>query len=385
MKFSMAVQDLQYALKMVRDIKMVAGPLEGIAATLMKISNGKAVFTSYNGESLVRVNVNASSEEEGEFVFDASSVSGAVASFHPVNAAGVGTADIVLQVSDKTKKLVLSTSTTYSNGTKVPHKRTFALLQKEGFPDFSSIDDLTITFSTKAARLTSGIDAAAFALSADRNNLIFTGMYLQVLPGKIRLVSTNGICLAEYSSPLDYQGKEYNIVIPGNVASRISRCVFEEDTIGVCITDRHFFIRTENLLMGGPLIREEYPDYKSVIREAENSIRIDKEVFLENLLNLSHEASTIPDNRVSVLMDKGAVVLRCGESENEGLHCTGFDGSFKFDCNVKLLVSTIKNLYGKDVEIGFSTPESPLHFSSAETLGDAAVLSCILVPLSQQG
>ncbi len=63
----------------------------------------------------------------------------------------------------------------------------------------------------------------------------------------------------------------------------------------------------------------------------------------------------------------------------------GFDGSFKFDCNVKLLVSTIKNLYGKDVEIGFSTPESPLHFSSAETLGDAAVLSCILVPLSQQG
>ncbi len=383
MKFSMAVQDLQYALKMVRDIKMVAGPLEGTAATLMRIAQGKATFTSYNGESLVKVTVNVSSDEEGECVFDAASVNGAVSMFQPANAAGVGTADIVFLLSDKTRKLSFTTATTYSNGTKIPHKRSFALMAKEGFPDFSSIDNLKTTFSTKAARLTSGIDAAAFALSVDRNNIIFTGMFLQISAGKMRLVSTNGICLAEYSAPFEYEGKEYNIVIPGSVASRISRSVFEEDDLEVCITDRHFFIRTENLLMGGPLIREDYPDYKSVIRAAESSVRVDKEVFLENLLNLSHEASTIPDNRVSVSLDKGSMVLTCGGSENEGLQCTGFDGAFSFDCNVKLLISTIKNLYGKDVEIGFSAPESPLHFGSTQELGNAASLSCVLVPLSQ--
>lgn len=384
MKFSVAVQDLQYGLRMVKDIKLVMGQLEGTCAVLMQVGRTKIVFTAYNGESLVRTTIPTISDGEMDFVIDSSAVYSAISMFQPMSNSLVGTTDIFFTFSDKTRKLTFSAETHYANGTKVPHKRTVALLAREAFPDFSSLDNLKTTFTTKAARLTYGIDAAAFALSNDKNNLIFTGMLFRAEEGKLRQVATNGICLAEHETSAGYEGKPLNIVVPGAVSARITKSFSDDENVEVCVTDRHIFVRNGTLLVGGPLIRDEFPDYKAVVKPAENRVRINKSVLVENLINLSYESSSIPDNRVTMGIKEGTLALKCGGSENEGISCSGYKGSISIDCNLKLLVSSVKNLYGDDIEIGFSTPSDPVHFFSTEKLDDVSSFSCLMVPLSPE-
>ncbi len=380
MKFTVSVENLQYMLRMVKDLKLPCGPLADATCSLMRFADSKLTAIAYNGDALVRASVPVACEGEASFVVDASSLFSAVSSFQPIKVEGKGTSDVKFTLAGDYKKLSLSAKTKYANS-EIPHKRNFPLYETSGFPDFSAIDSSNPTFTTKAAYLSDGVDSAAYALSGDKSNIIFTGMLFVLEPGKLWQVATNGICLAEYVVPINYDGPLIRTIVPGSLVSRLSRCFSEDEDVSITINDRHFLTKSTNLLVAGPLIREDFPDYKSMIASPANKIRIEKELFLENVLNLSYEAASIPDNRITLSVNNGFMSLRSGQSENEGLPVEGFNGAASIDCNLKMLVSSVKNLYGDYIEIGFTSSEAPLHFYSTQFLDTQATLSTLLVPL----
>lgn len=380
MKFKISVSDLQYAMRLVRDIVPSSASFAESAGVLMDASGDVVVFTAFNSEVIARAKVKASIDEPGSEVVDALSLYRATSKFKPQTEDGLGTSDIKFSVSGKKKKLAISASTKYRSLSEVPHERNFPLLNKEFFPTFPPLQDKYKITSLPAGKLMDGIESIIYAVSADKGQRVFTGVLLELASTQMTIAASDGVCLAEHKSGIKYKGEECRFVLPGALASKLSRSFVDED-LDIYLHNNMFFVSSPNLIIGGPLIKEDYPDYKSVITQPDKYALLDKHVFLDNLLNISYEANDVPRNRVSVKLEEGSVSLVCGKSVNKGL-ITDFKGSFSFDCNLKLLCLSVKNIYGDKVRVGFSSPEDPLEFSSVEEDPNGSSLTCVLVPLS---
>lgn len=381
MKFTISVSDFQYAMRTVRDVVPSSGPLAETVGVLIDVQGGRAVFTAYNPEVMAKAAVRIKADRDGEAVVDAASLYGAISHFKPLNDKGVGTGDITVTSAPKSKKLYITAKTTYASGAETPHKRVFPLRNHEFFPTVPAPDKVDRSFELSAGLLMEGIDSVSYALSTDKNQLIFTGALFQLKPGGLTLFATNGVCLAEYTAPVSYEGDPVSVILPGVFASKISRSFFDTDVLTVSLTPNMMFVRTQNLVLGGALIREEYPNYKEVLPSPERYALIDKHVLLDNLINLNYEASSTEDNRVTLSLRNGEASLRCGPSDNGGLKVE-FDGEAEIDCNLGLFVSSIKNVCGDTLKVGLSGPSSPLRFSSVESSHSGAELTCVLVPLA---
>ena len=383
MKFTVSVPDLQYAMRLVRDVVPAAGPLAESTGVLISAESGRAIFTAFNPEVLTKATVKVDSTRDGEVVVDASYLYGAVSHCQPLNDRDVGTSDILVNSSPKSKKLLLSATTRYASGAETPHKRVFPLRNKEFFPDIPAFESADAVLEMLVDVLMDAIDSVSYAVSTDKNQYLLTGTLLRLEDGRLTVFATNGVCLAEYSVDVPYTSAPVEVVLPGTFAAKVSKSFFDNDTLKVSLTNNMVFVRTPNLVVAGTLIREEYPDYKEFFPEPVLFPTVNKHILLDNLVNLSYEASYAEDNRVTMSFEVGEASLRCGGSNNGGLE-TDFKGNITFDCNLKLFASSIRNIPGERLKIGFTDSTSPLVFMSADASVGSPKLSCVLVPLSPQ-
>lgn len=380
MKFKITVSDLQYAVRTVRDIAPGTGPLADTAGIKIVASGETATFYSFGPDMMAKAVVKIIPEVDGEVVVDPSTLYSAISHFK-VPKADVGTGDVSVVLAPKAKKLQLSASTKYASGVSTPHKRIFPLKSVGGFVDLPPQNKIKQTFDMPAEIIMNGVESVAYAVSSDQQQFMFTGVLLVLENNTLTLFSTNGICLAEYVAPFEYTGEKLRVVLPGTFAQRLAKNFFEDDVMSCALTKSMLYARTPNLAIGGTLIGDEFPDYKEVLPTPVKYAEVDKHVFLDNLLSLSYEASLIDDNRVSVDIQDGEVFLRCNQSENRGVPAK-VEGVMTFDCNLKLLAGSVKNVYGDTLKIGFAGKDKPLTFTSITPADDGSELKCVLVPLT---
>lgn len=381
MKFDISVTDFQYAMRLVRDVVPTSGPMAESTGVLVMVDGDTAVFTASNPELLAKATVKIKSKRGGEVVVDAAALHGALSHFHPRNEHGVGTSDITVVSSPKARKLQISATTRYALGSETHHKRVFPLRNQEFFPEIPSPEAADQTFELSANILMDAIDGVSYAVSTDKAQHLLTGVLLRLSPGKLITFATNGICLAEYAVEVPYEGEPLSVVLPGAFAFKLAKSFFDHDNLLVSLTKSMIFVRTPNLVLGGTLIRDKYPEYQEFIPNPTEFAVINKHIFLDNLVNLTYEASSAEDSRVTARFSGGEVFLVCGSSDNEGIP-TEFKGEFSFDCNLKMLANSIRNIPGEELKIGFTSPTKPLQFSSDESAPTGAKLFGVLVPLS---
>jgi len=305
MKFKISVPDLQYAMRTVRDVVPTSGPLAESVGVLISAKGDRATFTAFNPEMLAKAVVKIDNLGDGEAVVDAVALHSAVAHFQPQKDSEFGTSEVSITSTPRSKKLHLSAKTKYAAGNEVPHKRVFPLRNQEFFPDLPSEDKVKLSFQLPAKVLMDGIDSVGYAMSNDSNQPIFTGMLFQLEPGRLTLFATNGVCLAEYAAPVAYGGEPQRLVLPGAFAIKISKSFFENDNLFFSLTDSMLFVRTAHLVLGGALMHDDYPDYKAVLPEPKRFALVNKHILLDNLINLSYEASQAEASRVKLLLQDG--------------------------------------------------------------------------------
>lgn len=381
MKFKIPVSDLQYAMGTMRDVAPSSGPLAETAGVKIVADGENAIFYAFNPEMMARAVVRITPEVDGEVVVDPAALYSAVSHFKPIKNGDIGTSDVSVVLAPKAKKLQIAARTKYASGVTTPHKRIFPLKVAGGFPDLPTKGRIKHTFDISAALFMNGIDSVGYALSSDQQQFMFTGVLLQLADNTMTMFATNGVCLAEFVSPFRYDGDPLRVIIPGSFSHKAAKSFFDTDQLSCALTKNMLYLRTPNLAIGGTLIGDEYPDYKAVLPKPTRFAEVDRHVFLDNLLSLSYEASLIDDSRVSVFIEDGEVFLRCGQSENKGIPAT-LKGKMEFDCNLKLLAGSVKNIFGDTLKIGFAGKDKPLTFSATEEDTAGPNLNCVLVPLT---
>lgn len=384
MKFKIRVSDLQYAAKLVKDIVDIRSEQAERRGVHIKCIGDLAVFTAFSAEITLQTRLNISGIVDGEALIEASALYSAVSRFKPMNVDGIGTSEVSITISEKSRKLNLSAKTIYSNGSSVPHRRSIALLDASVFPDFSSLSEKKTHLSLPTDIVIDGIGSVTYASSSDQNNLLFTGMLFELSNGNLILACSDGVCLAEYTVPIDYKGENIRTVLSATLANKISRSFNDGIDFDVYVSKSHIYFKTPNLIIGGPVISEDYPVYADVLQPPDKFAVMSKPVVMDNLLNLGYEAALEDDSRIKFSMSEGFASMQCQLSDNTGIEVDEFKGNFSFDSNLKLLALSVKNIGGKEIKMGFIDSLSPIYFYPTEDSPSGASLKCVLVPLNRQ-
>lgn len=377
MKVKVSISDLQYALKLVRDVSPKQSDSPG--GSHLKAENNKVIFSSSNSELLVKTTIAAACAEEGEVTVDAASMSSAFSGLKPKKEDGTGASDVVLRTSGTGKKLLSSFSISYKDDQEVPHRRSFGLFQDSLLPNSPHIPS-EVTARVPAAQLIDALNAVAYALSSNKNFVMFTGVFLTLGNGGITTVGSDGRCLAEYTVKFPYEGPEVSAIVPGHLASRIASGFFPHEFVNMYFSDRMLYVSSPNLTIAGPLINEKYPDYKSILPTCSAFATVNKEVLLDTLSSLAPQVSKEDHNRVSFVFDDGTLSVNASGSGVTGIP-TDFRGTQQFDCNLSLLMSSIRNIEG-DVRVWFPDKGKTIKFTSSDQEFDN--LTAIIVPLASE-
>jgi len=230
-----------------------------------------------------------------------------------------------------------------------------------------------------AVSLLNGIDGVLYAVSADKTRPAFSGVLLALENNQMTVAATNGVCVAEYTEEILYDGPPIKAIIPGMFAAKANRSFFNEDMLKINLTPSMIFISSNTLLLGGSLINATFPEYRSFIPKPDTLITTDKYVLLDNLGNMAYQVSKVEDNRVSLMFSEKQLAIGCGESVNTGIS-TDFAGNLQTDVNLSYLLSSLTGIKGDQLRMGFTKSGKLVQFLS---VNDSPGLRTYLVALNK--
>ena len=134
--------------------------------------------------------------------------------------------------------------------------------------DFPNLQDSMGHFSFKLERqaLKKLIDKVSFAMAQQDVRYFLNGMLMDLKPGLLRLVATDGHRLALCQSDVDYDGTRQQAIVPRKSILELSRLLGEDGgPAEVILGQHHLRISLGSIIFTTKLIDGKFPEYERVL------------------------------------------------------------------------------------------------------------------------
>lgn len=244
-------------------------------------------------------------------------------------------------------------------------KSTFKMmgLPKEEFPqppEFKNKEFITI----EQKKLKKMIRMTEFAVSNDEVRYVLNGTLFTVKPSYIRLVATDGRCLAMIEEKAQLpKTLERKFIVPEKAMSEVNRLLNDEGEVKIFYSENQVLFDTGQTKLVSRLIEGEFPNYEKVIpEEAKNKININKAAFLSALKRVA--LFTTPESKVvkietakdKVVISKSSPSL--GEAHEEiDVEYKGKELAVGF--NPDYIIDLLKNTDQETISFELVDPDKP--------------------------
>ncbi len=158
--------------------------------------------------------------------------------------------------------------------------------------DFPVLDEIEIqhNFDIPQSRIKDLFDKTSFAMAQQDVRYYLNGILMEVAPGKIKLVATDGHRLALSETELDTGvEEEKRIIVPRKAVMELSRLLESSDKPAkCCLSQNHLRIETEALFFTTKLIDGKFPDYQRVIPvDGNKNMEVDRDILRQSMSRIA--------------------------------------------------------------------------------------------------
>jgi DNA polymerase-3 subunit beta len=232
------------------------------------------------------------------------------------------------------------------------------------------------------------IEVTQFAISTEEARYYLNGIYLHQVGDLLRVVATDGHCLAQCELPLPAGANGMpGIIVPSRTVALIAKLLKRPppDSVALRYTSRFFELTIPGLVIRSKLVGAIYPDYQRVLpAPSTNSVTIDSEALRKALARLEAVANESAEvHSAGLTWNKEDEALRlCLSAEpgvaDDAVTASECIGSGRVAANISYLRETLLALKSKSVRIDSATPASPIRV----TTPDNPRLLTIVMPLA---
>lgn len=111
------------------------------------------------------------------------------------------------------------------------------------------------------------IEQVGVAVSLDESRPTLAGALLQLKPGSLTMAAADGFRLAVKTAPIDYEGAEVEVIVPGRALGELARASKGQEAMAAYIEPgaKRIIFRLDNITLVSQLIEGRFPDYTQII------------------------------------------------------------------------------------------------------------------------
>ena len=226
---------------------------------------------------------------------------------------------------------------------------------KEDFPQIS-VEEGDFSFQLNSKILSRMAEQTMFAVSTDELRPALTGINMELLPGEIRFVATDGHRLAKitvFNSTLTDDVRR-NLIIPTKTLHLLLRNMQDNSAVGIQIGEDHIVFNAGHAVVYSKLISGTYPNYERVLpKDNEKRLQVSRELFISSLRRVSIFSSSLT-RQVRLLVSPDEVTIRSEDlefgAEAKEIIPAVFNGEWlQIGYNSNYLMDVLRHLEGEEV------------------------------------
>ena len=233
---------------------------------------------------------------------------------------------------------------------------TLATLPAQDFPGLDEIEAQQ-SFDIPQRELKSLFDKTSFAMAQQDVRYYLNGILMELTPGKVKLVATDGHRLALSESELETGvdgGKQ--IIIPRKAVLELSRLLESSDKTAKCmLSQNHLRVEIGTLVFTTKLIDGKFPDYQRVIPvDGNKTMEVEREALKQSMSRIAI-LSNEKYRGIRLSLSSGNLSIQANnpdqEEAEEELQVDYGEADLEIGFNVTYLIDVLNVLDSKKVQI----------------------------------
>ena len=347
MKFTAAVKDLAQALGRIASATPQRSPMPVLENLLLELEGSTLSMTATDMDITMTTRLEVRGERNGALLIPAKRLTDTVKAFEQ--------GEVSFEADPTTRRVTLKTGT---------GEYRLTWLDPADFPQVAKFEP-RIALTLPQGTFSAMVERTIFACSTDEFRPAMTGVLFQFRPEEIRAVATDGFRLVriiDRQSPVDVT-ETLDIIVPPKALQLSARSVGEAE-IRLEASATHVRLADGTTTITARLIDETYPNYESVIPQANDKLMI---IRREELLNTVRRVSLYSNSQTrQVRMKVGGNGLRVqaedidtGGEAYENVPCDYADDEMEIGFNSLFVREALDRIDADEVSFAFSTPLRP--------------------------
>ncbi len=322
---------------------------------LIKAEGQKLYFSATNLEIAVEYYINAEIKNEGVITIPSKIITNYINFLK----------DEKIELNSKESNLLIksSNSSTEING-----------LPASDYPSIPKTE-LTSQFKINSKKLKEAIKKVVFAASVSSTRPVLSGVYLNIVDDKLKLVSTDSYRLSEQKITLENKTEEeIKSIIPAKTIHELLRLIELEEAIEeieIINSPNQILFKIGNILLTSRLIEGVYPDYEQIIpKETKTTIELNAEEFILTLKRINLFAKENNNNITLEINKKGELktstsVTQIGKEESV-MQSKIKGEENKIALNSQYLLDILNNLNEENIVLQINEKINPIIVKTKE-------------------
>jgi DNA polymerase-3 subunit beta len=248
---------------------------------------------------------------------------------------------------------------------------TLASLPARDFPGLDEIEE-QMSFSITHSQLKGLFDKTSFAMAQQDVRYYLNGILLELSPGKVKLVATDGHRLALSEVELDTGiEEEKQLIIPRKAVLELSRLLDVSDSLVKCVlSQNHLRVETGQLVFTTKLIDGKFPDYQRVIPvDGNKTMEVARETLKQSMSRIAI-LSNEKYRGIRLTLSSGNLSIQANnpdqEEAEEELQVDYDESDMEIGFNVTYLIDVLNVLNSEKVQIRLKDSNSSAIMSDSQ-------------------
>ena len=208
------------------------------------------------------------------------------------------------------------------------------------------------------------IKNTSYAVSRDDLKPALCGVYLNFSNKQITAVATDGHRLVKYEKEINNNNNEGSLIVPAKFFSLIKATLTETSEIQILTSDNHIMLEKKGNKYISRIIKENFPDFNSVIP---NNLETKAIIETEGLINCLKRVSIFSNKttkQVLLNFNKNEIVIQTEDKETRASAKEHISCEYKYEditvgYNALYLKEVIQHIGTKKIEIYLSGQMTP--------------------------
>lgn len=240
--------------------------------------------------------------------------------------------------------------------------------------DFPGLDEIEVqqSFSIAQTQLKSLFDKTSFAMAQQDVRYYLNGILMEITPGAIKLVATDGHRLALSEVALETGvDEDRQIIIPRKAVLELSRLLEAGASSANCeLSQNHLRVKTDTLVFTTKLIDGKFPDYQRVIPvDGNKTMEVNRETLKDSMSRIAI-LSNEKYRGIRLTLSSGNLSIQANnpdqEEAEEELPVDYTESDMEIGFNVTYLIDVLTVLNSEKVQIKLKDSNSSAIISDSQ-------------------